>query len=314
MPDISVAQLEEILSGDPEELGVHLSLVKRDVAVAGCKAVMHCHCLSVDAMGRVNVARLAEFMRDTLADYAIPRTKLKAARDRDSKFKQTSAVAKLHHEAINLFTDLANTGEGGEMLLYLLTERFLKIPQVLCKMDLKTSSAMHYHGSDGVYAHVADDGVIKLYWGESKIYSDPSDAIRDCLASLAPFLIEPEGEEAKRERDLILLSDKADLSDSQLTEAFREYFTTSSPKSNRRRYCGVALVGFDCSCYPSGDIKAVAAEVAAKAEEAIAAWSKQVLNRVTTEKVDQIEIQFFCVPLPSADKFREAFLKALGKT
>ena len=149
--DITVDQLKEILSGDPEELGKHLSLVKKDIAIVDSKTTLHAHCLTVDAMGKVQLARLAEYMRDTLTDYAIPRSKLQTAKDRDTKFKQTSAVTKLHHQALNLFTDLANTGEGGEMLLYLLAERYLKIPQVLCKMDLKTDAAMHYHGADGVY-------------------------------------------------------------------------------------------------------------------------------------------------------------------
>jgi Cap4 SAVED domain len=311
--DITVDQLKEILSGDPEELGKHLSLVKKDIAIVDSKTTLHVHCLTVDAMGKVQLARLAEYMRDTLTDYAIPRSKLQTAKDRDAKFKQTSAVTKLHHQALNLFTDLANTGEGGEMLLYLLAERYLKIPQVLCKMDLKTDTAMHYHGADGVYASARNDGILKLYWGESKIYKDASDAIRDCLKSLTPFLQAPEGEDSERERDLILLSDKADLSDEKLTGAFRKYFDTSSPKSNRVEYCGVALVGFNCDCYPPKDAKAVADEVAKKAEAAIEAWSKQIKNRADTEKVHDIEIQFFCIPLPSADDFREAFLKALGK-
>lgn len=77
----------------------------------------------------------------------------------------------MHHEAIGTFTDLSNTGEGGEMLLYLLAERFLKVPQVLCKMDLKTDSHMHYHGADGVYASVNEGGLLKLFWGESKVYA-----------------------------------------------------------------------------------------------------------------------------------------------
>lgn len=44
--------------------------------------------------------------------------------------------------------------------------------------------------------------------GESKVYKNAGSAIRDCLASLAPFLIEPDNEDAERERDLLLLSDK----------------------------------------------------------------------------------------------------------
>jgi hypothetical protein len=66
MSDLSPDDLDNILVGDPDELKVHLTLVQRDVAVAGTKVVAHCHCLAVDANGKVNVTRLAEYMRHSL--------------------------------------------------------------------------------------------------------------------------------------------------------------------------------------------------------------------------------------------------------
>jgi hypothetical protein len=311
--EITPDLLESILAGDPGELDVHLQLVQRDVVLPNCKVTLHCHCLAVDASGRVRIARLAEFMRAMLADYAIPKNKLAAARDRDIKFRSSGAVARLHYEAMNLFTDLAHTGEGGEMLLYLLSERFLKMPQVLCKMDLKTDTAMHYHGADGVYARVTEDGIIKLFWGESKIYGDVVDAIRDCLGSLSPFLLGPDAEFADRERDLLLLSDKADLSDESLTTAFRRYFDKASPLSNRVQYCGVAMVGFDASFYPDENATTLTNEIAKAAQEAVGEWGKKVGSRISKEKLDKFEIEFLCVPMPSASAFRDAFLRALGK-
>lgn len=198
------------------------------------------------------------------------------------------------------------------MLLFLLAERFLKLPHILCKMDLKTDTRMHYHGADGVYAGVTSDGTLKLYWGESKVYSDPSSAIRDCLSSLSPFLIEPESEDAERERDLMLLSDKADLSNPILTAALRKYFDKSSPMSKRVQYCGVALVGFDASFYPKDEAKAVADQISEASRAELSGWSKRIGERIKLEKLDQIEIELFCVPLPSAEGFRAAFLKAMG--
>ena len=306
------SDLCNIVAGDPEELNVHLQLVKRDVSLDACAARLHCHCLTVDANGRVKPERLAEFMRNAIVDYAIPKTRLNEARARDEMYKSGSAVAALHHEAIGTFTDLSNTGEGGEMLLYLLAERFLKVPQVLSKMDLKTDSHVHYHGADGVYASVNEDGLLKLFWGESKVYANPTAAIRDCLASLAPFLVEIDSEDAKRERDLVLLSDKADLSDPKLTAAFKKYFDRTSPLSNRVEYCGIALIAFDGSFYPKGTSKAVADEIMSAAESEMVKWIKNVKNRIDIEKLESFDIQFFCVPLPSADGFRESFLKALG--
>jgi Cap4 SAVED domain len=252
-------------------------------------------------------------MRNALADYAVPRSQLEKARARDARFKSSSAVAALHRQACSTFTDIENTGEGGEMLLFLLAERFLRLPQVLCKMDLKTDSHMHYHGADGVYAGVTDDGLLKLFWGESKIYNDATSAIRSCLASLAPFLVQTDSDGSARERDLVLLSDKADLSDPKLTEAFKRYFDRTSKLSNRVQYCGIALVGFDADFYPAGDTKAVAETIAGAARSALADWTSKVGNRISMEKLANFEIEFFCVPIPSADGFRTAFLEALAR-
>ncbi|KXG84273.1 HamA C-terminal domain-containing protein [Agrobacterium bohemicum] len=314
LSEINADDLVNILAGDPEELGVHLQLVERDVVIDGHNVKIHCHCLTVDGNGRVRPKRLAEFMRNAVADYAIPRSKLQQARERDFKYRSSSAVAEIHRQACTVFTDLEKTGEGGELLLFLLAERFLKIPQILCKMDLKTDTRMHYHGADGVYAGVTAEGLLKLYWGESKVYGDATTAIRDCLASLAPFLAEEDHEGAERERDLVLLSDKADLSDKSLTEAFKLYFNRQSPLSNRVQYCGLALIGFDADIYPADGSKIVSEELVVAAKKELIRWSTNVGNRLKLEKLDQFEIEFFCVPIPSADEFRANFLEALGGT
>lgn len=312
MSTITTADLESAITGDPEALEVHLTLVDRDVSIDGHSVKIHCHCLSVDGNGRVQPNRLAEFMRNAVVNYAIPRAKIAEAKKRDNKFNSTEAIGELVERAKRSFTDLSRTGEGGELLLFLLAERFLQLPQILCKMDLKTDTRMHYHGADGVYAGVSNEGMLKLYWGESKIYNDATTAIRDCMTSLAPFLIEPESEEAGRERDLLLLSDKADLGDPSLIEALKKYFDKSSVMSKRVQYCGVALVGFDAPFYPKDNAKAVAEEIVHSSRTALAGWISTIGKRITLEKLDQMEIQIFCIPLPSADGFRSSFLRAMG--
>lgn len=313
MINITAVDLESALTGNPEALNVHLELVEKDLIIDGHAVKIHCHCLSVDGNGKVQPKRLAEFMRNAVADYAIPRSKLLEAKNRDLKFNSSEAVSELVEQAKRSFTDLAKTGEGGEMLLFLLAERFLKLPQILCKMDLKTDRRMHYHGADGVYAGIADNGLLKLYWGESKVYKDVKTAIRDCLSSLAPFLTEPDGEDADRECDLLLLSDKANLSDPKITDALKKYFDKSSPMSKRVQYCGVALIGFDSEIYPKEGVRAVADEIIEASRNELQVWSQYIGQRIKTENLDQFEIQFLCVPLPSADGFRQAFLTAMGK-
>ncbi|SFI05908.1 HamA C-terminal domain-containing protein [Methylobacterium brachiatum] len=309
---INASVLEAAVTGNPEALEVHLAIVERDILIEGHTVKIHCHCLAVDGNGRIQLRRLAEFMRNAAVDYALPRSKVAEAKARDAKFNSTEAIAELVERAKRSFTDLAKTGEGGEMLLFMLAERFLRLPQILCKMDLKTDDRLHYHGADGVYAGVTVEGVLKLYWGESKVYDDAGDAIRSCLASLAPYLIEPEHEGAERERDLLLLSDKADLSEPILTEALKKYFDKSSKQSNRVRYCGLALVGFKAPFYPESNAQAVAEEIAGAAREALVDWREKIGKGLTANRLEDLEIEFFCVPLPSAQGFRDAFLEAMG--
>lgn len=302
------------LTGNPDALEVHLELVERDVVLDELQVKIHTHCLTVDANGRVDPHRLAEFLRNAVVNYAIPRARMAEAKARDEKWNSGEAVAALHEEAKRSFTDLALTGEGGEMLLFLLAERFLKLPQILCKMDLKTDTRVHYHGADGVYAGATNDGILKLFWGESKVYKDVGDGINECFASIAPFLIEPDHECAEREKDLILLSDKADLSDPIVTAALRQYFNKESKQSKRVRYCGIALIGYDANYYPADGVKGIAEDIARAAKAELESLKGRIGKRVTAEKLGQIEIEVLCIPLPSAEGFRKAFLKAMGLT
>ncbi len=144
------------------------------------------------------------------------------------------------------------------MVLFLLAEHCLKLPQILCEIDLKTDRRMHYHSADGVYAGVTPDGILKLYWGESKLYKDIASGIRACLSSLAPFLVEPERLGAECERDIILLSDKADLSDPAIAEAIKRNVYNKSTRQRRFKYCSITIFCFASDFYNLNGAKAIA--------------------------------------------------------
>ena len=56
----------------------------------------------------------------------------------------------------------------------------------------------------------------------------------------------------------------------------------------------------------------IATDIAAAARVELEKWKKRVGERVTEEKLQQIEIKLFYIPLPSADGFRDSFLRAMG--
>jgi hypothetical protein len=220
--------------------------------------------------------------------------------------------SKLHERARQLFTDLAKTGEGGELLLFAMAEAIFGLAQIICKMTLKTSTSHHFHGSDGVYAEARDDGGLNLYWGESKIFANATDAIRECLASLAPYLVESDGADAKREQDILLVNEFANFSDERLVNGLKRFLDRNDRLSLLTKHCGIALTGFDSTGYPSGDEESTADAIASAIRKQMSNWTHSVERRIHHERLAKFDIHFICVPMPSAEEFRSYFLKILG--
>jgi hypothetical protein len=58
----------------------------------------------------------------------------------------------------------------------------------------------------------------------------------------------------------------------------------------------------------------VADEIAAAVKEALADWIEKVGAGIVSNKLESLEIEFLCVPLPSAQGFRDIFLEVMGLT
>lgn len=306
------AALRDSLRRGSAQIGTHLICLERDIQVGKTKTKLHCYFLPVDANGQVRMKPLAEFLRDQIIDYSIPRKTIQEAVNQVNETGSTAALSHLHERARRLFTDLAKSGEGGELLLFAMAEALFNITQIICKMTLKTSPNMHYHGADGVYAEGRPDGGLNLYWGESKIYGDAAAAIRNCMESLAPFLREPEGEDAARDQDILLINEFANFTDERIVAALKKFLDKNDSSSLTVRHCGFALSAFDCECYPGEDIEAKADELAAAITQQLKTWVKAADRRVCHEKLEKFDIHFICIPLPSAEAFRSYFLSLLG--
>ena len=57
---------------------------------------------------------------------------------------------------------------------------------------------------------------------------------------------------------------------------------------------------------------AVADDIAKAAKAALIDWVAEVGKGITKNKLDSLEIEFFCLPLPSAQGFRDTFLEVMG--
>lgn len=292
--------------GDLE--GVLVSVVE-ELAIGETSGRLRCHFVARSADGKVRVKQLAALMKKSVVDYCLPRSRALDAHQRWVETGSTDHLVALAADATDLFARLETGGEGGELLLFMLLERLLGIPQLICKMNLKTNANVHFHGVDGVHVKILDSGNLGVYWCESKVHASSSSAIDSCFTSLAPFLLD-EGD-GESQRDLALVRGFLDTGDTELDEAVLRYFDESNLEATQREVRGAVLIGFDLDGYPlphEDDGWTVREEVLA----AVEGWIERIEHRMNDAALSAIDIEVFCLPMPSVQIFRSELNVALG--
>lgn len=308
------AKIKALLRGDSHELDAFLTNVAVNVEILNTKASVHCYIISLDGNKRPRVKDLAHEVALRIVEYAIPRSEIIDAQEYDKKHNTTVRTTELVTKAKMLFTKLSNTGEGGELLLYMLIQSCLRIPQLLCKMPLKTSAQVHYHGIDGIHAAVDKKSKkLALYWGESKLYNSLDKAIAACLDSIKPFLCDEGITGSAQDRDLHLIRSNIDLNDRNLEEALLRFLDPKDPHFKKLQYRGACLVGFDDNAYPLTPNIKDEEDVLAEVQAAFHTWINKLRDKITKRTpLETFVLEIFLIPFPSVKEFRVAFLKEIS--
>ncbi|HEY6878231.1 MAG TPA: DUF1837 domain-containing protein [Polyangiales bacterium] len=305
-PDTEATSLAETFGGlarEPsDDLAALLAVCVEDLVLSDTKTTSRVHLIGRDANDTIRVSALTQLLARQVVDFCIPRSRRNEAQEHLRRTGSIEEFARLHEEARELFTSLEHSGEAGELLLYMLLERMLGLPQILCKMSLKTSRKMHVHGTDGVHARFEDDGRLALYWGESKLYQSFGSAVDDCLSSLSPYLAQ---DPTVRDQDLLLLREYVNVDDEASIDALRRYFLATTPEAARVEFRGACLVGFDRRAYPKPNDP--------KLKAIVAGWRDRIVRGIGEHRLERFEIEFFLIPFPSVDAFRAGVHKALGR-
>ena len=304
--------IENLLVGSCGEINSRLEQISFDIKIDDTKSRGYCYCLKVDANGELRLKDLVEFIDTKLVDYAIPKKEIDKAHKYLDETGSTSKVIALKKKAKTLFTDLEKTGEGGEILLYILVLEYLKIPQLISKMTLKTSGQVHYQGADGIHVkYDYDNDRLNLYWGESKMYKSMSAAMDDCLSSVKGYLLDPQSAGSVQQRDLELITANinANVNDEHLENLLVRYFDKDDTLSNEIEYKAVCFIGFDRDVYEkNGSLKA-AEEIKKTIEDKVSDWYKTLGEKINKhDKLHLKEMHIFLMPFPSVKDFREHFL------
>jgi len=306
--------VESLLRDDAGEIATYLATVERDVALADTRAKVHCHAIQLDGNGLPRIGDFARWLAFQVLDYAIPRSEVRQAREFDLAHNTTRRWTELVLKARHLFSDLQRSGEGGELLLYVLAQSQLGLPQLFCKMPHKTNPVMHYHGIDGIHVGVdAGSQRLCLYWGESKLHKTAGNAVSEALDSIKPYVCPTGGSASVYERDIQLMRDNLDLDDPALEEAVLRFLDRDDPLFNKVQFRGVCLVGFDHAAYPSTQNTKAMEALISDVRTAYQEWQSSLADKIKTRSpLADVHLEVFLVPFPSVQAFRDAFLKELG--
>ena len=298
------------------EINSRIEQVAFCVDISETQAKGYCYCLKIDANGNLRLKDLIDFIDEKIVEYAIPKKEIDEAKQYFIDTNSPSKTNALRRKAEKLFTDLDRTGEGGEILLYILIQEFLKIPQLISKMSLKTSGQLHYQGADGIHIKYDEStGCLNLYWAEAKMYQNLNTAITNCFDSLKGFLLDPQGSNSTQERDIQLITGniQANINDTELENLLVGYFDKNNNLSNKVVYKGVCFIGFDYDKYPSeSDLSKTTEDI----KNAIIAehqkWYNTLSEKIKSHiNLDTKEIHIFLMPFRSVTEFRKYYLETI---
>ena len=304
---------QNLIRGKGDELRAYLEEISFSVDIPGTQSKSYCHFVQLDGNGRPRVKEFIDFITSKLIEYSIPRSEIEKAQKYYNQHNSTLEWERLRKKAKVLFTDLDKTGEGGEILLYILVQEFLNLPQLFCKMPLKTNPQMHYHGVDGIHAeYLKDQNILALYWGESKLYQSIDAGLNSCFKSIKEYLLVENSANSPQERDLQLVKDNLDLENEDLENALLKYFDKDDPMYNKLQYRGVCMVGFDYDQYPKKPNTILTAEIKEKIKLETNEWTDKLKENISNHQdLDSFTMHVFLIPFPSVKEFRDYFLKSL---
>lgn len=308
--------LDRLFVQSQGEINSRIEQIAFCVDVSDTQAKAYCYCLKIDANGNLRLKDLIDFIDTKIIEYAIPKKEIDEAKQYFIKTNSPSKIEALKKKAKGLFTDLEKTGEGGEILLYILIQEFLRLPQLISKMSLKTSGQLHYQGADGVHVkYDKNTDCLNLYWAEAKMYQDLNLAVTNCFESLKGFLLDSQGCSSTQERDIQLITSniQANVNDAELENILVRYFDKDDNLSNKVIYKGICFIGFDFDKYPSATDLSKTTESVKKAIIAEhEKWYDTLSNKIKSHtNLDSKEIHIFLMPFRSVSEFRKYYLETI---
>lgn len=220
----------------------------------------------------------------------------------------TEAVTRASQQFIKARKGSHRSGEGTEIILYILLEWILKAPQIVSKMYLKTNNDMPVHGTDGIHARYdSSSSDLFLYWGESKAHKTLGSAFKSAMESLVEFI-----ELAKEEKEIEIVHAHADLGEMTPTEkdALLEFFDPMNEKSNKRKPVFACLLVFNDPMLL--DVVDDENDFIASFQTMATQFISELKDSLDSYKLFPRRFDFFLLPVTSVQDLRDLFQQKIG--
>jgi hypothetical protein len=301
--------LQGLISASETKLLNCIGHIEHFLPVQGLSGSAHLHFLKFDGNGNPMIPALAELMYQHAIDYCI------AARERPTTLTATEAT-RYTKEARKLFVhppateeDPDQTGEAGELLLYLLIESMLGAPQVVAKMELKTNTNLEVNGSDGIHmAWNEQDQLVDIFFGESKIYQDLGSAMSAALKSIDGF----HSADLCR-HEFLMVTKQFKYANEKIRAAVSQLLTDGVPTSGVR-INHACLIGFNWKDYEKIFEKPSSGRLA-ELQNCYLSDAQRILS-ICEKKLESfankhVRLSVFFLPFKNVQEFRDAFNAAL---
>ncbi|MEO8887475.1 MAG: DUF1837 domain-containing protein [Mucilaginibacter sp.] len=201
----------------------------------------------------------------------------------------------------------SRSGELGEIALYFLLESYLKAPQIISKMSLKTTQGENFKGSDGIHLGIQGDKKC-IFYCESKLNKKRDAAFDDCVKSVLDF------QGKKKDFEISIINNHIDVSNAELREAIIEFLDPTKPKGDDWLEVHACFIGFNWdkfvdieTCLPNDKLmgelkKQLTAEISVM---------KDYLNKKIVYPSIKQRFFFFVMPFKDIDTLRTTFLTLL---
>lgn len=315
---MDLGQQLELLLGNFTHLESRIRHLSYDTTVCGERIEVRCSYVSFQA-GVQTIDEFIDVLASHIVPFCLPRSAIKAAQEALVSGDHVAAgriASELADKAKALFIKAKKgshrSGEAAEILLYILNEWVLKAPQIVSKMYLKTNNNMPVHGTDGIHARYDEaSNKLFLFWGESKAHATLDGALASALTSIGEFI--NEGQE-KREIEIISsYSDVGSMTDGA-KKALLDYLDPYSKTSLNRVPCFscVLVHQFTHATDPQKSDEDIEAAYVSAVNASVVTFITGLKAKIEAKGFSLRRFEFFLVPVPSAQDFRDKFQAKIG--